>query len=82
MHLDGRTYTADLAAPEVSADQIGAVVFTVADDRASAVSSCEWDPADGDSSLPVGAEFHSINGIGQSDELTATIDGRFVRFSA
>ncbi len=82
VQFDGRTYTADLAAAEVAADQIGAVVFTVVDDRAPAVASCEWDPADGDSSLPVGAEFRSINGVSQSDALTASIEGRFLRFSA
>lgn len=81
VHLDGRTYTADLAAPAVSADEIGDVVFEVARDRSSAISSCDWDPIDGDSSLPVGTEFHSIVGVNESQELAAIFEGRFIRFS-
>ena len=82
VHLDGRTYTADLAAPEVPADEVGAVVFEVVSDRSSAISSCQWDPIDGDSSLPVGTEFHSIVGVDPSQELAATYGGRFIRFRA
>ena len=82
IHFEGRTYTADLGAAEVSADEIGAVVFIVSTDRSSAVSECEWDPVDGDSSLPVGTEFHSIIGADQADELAAIFEGRFIRFSA
>jgi hypothetical protein len=80
--LDGRTYTADLGSVELAGDQIGAVVFTVSSDRSTAISSCDWDPVDGDSSLPVGTEFHSINGIDPTEELAATLEGRLTRFSA
>jgi hypothetical protein len=79
--LDGRTYTADLGSVELAGDEIGAVVFTVSTDRSTAISSCDWDPVDGDSSLPVGTEFHSIIGIDPKDELVATFEGRFIRFS-
>ncbi len=82
IQFDGRNYTADLAAPAVADSQIGAVVFTVSSDRSSASSSCGWSPAEGDSSLPVGTEFHSIDGIDRAEELAAAFEGRFIRFNA
>jgi hypothetical protein len=79
--LDGRTYTADLDSVELADDEIGAVVFTVSSDRSTAISSCDWDPVDGDSSLPIGTGFHSINGIDPTEELAAACEGRFIRLS-
>ncbi len=81
IHLDGRTYTADLGSAELAGDEIGAVVFTVSSDRSTAISSCDWDPVDGDSSLPIGSEFHAIIGVDPADELAANFQGRFLRFS-
>lgn len=82
VQFDGRNYTADLAAPAVPDSQIGAVVFTVVSERSSASSSCGGSPVEGDSSLPIGTEFHSINGIDRTEELAAVFEGRFIRFSA
>lgn len=82
VQLDGRNYTADLAAPAVPDSQIGTVVFTVINDRSSASSSCGGSPVEGESSLPIGTEFHSINGIDRTEELAAVFEGRFISFSA
>jgi hypothetical protein len=80
-HLDGRTYAAGLGSVDLAGDEIGAVVFTVSSDRSTAISSCGRAPVDGDSSLPVGTEFHSIIGRDPTDELAATFEGRFIHFS-
>ena len=82
IQFDDRNYTADLAAPAVPDSQIGTVVFTVANDRSAASSACGGSPVEGDSSLPIGTEFHSINGIDPAEGLAATFEGRFIRFSA
>lgn len=82
VQFDGRDYIADLGAPAIADSQIGAVVFTVSSDRSSVSSSCGWSPAEGDSSLPVGTEFHSIDGIDREEGLAATFEGRFIRFNA
>jgi len=80
--FDGRTYVADLSADPVPTDQLGPVVLTVTADRTSEISSCGYRPIDGDSSLPVGTEFHSIKGFDQSEQLAAEYFGVILRFSA
>ena len=81
IHLGGTTFTADLGAPPVTDDQIGDVVFVVAVDRTDAIASCDWQPAEGDSTLPVGTEFHSIERNGLRIQLAAMYDGEWLRFS-
>lgn len=82
VQFDGRNYTADLAAPAVPDSQISTVVFTVTNDRTAASSSCGGSPVEGDSSLPIGTEFHLITGIDPAEGLAATFEGRSIRFSA
>jgi len=82
VRFEGRTYVADLAAAPVPADQLGPVVLPVTSDRSSEISSCGYRPIDGDSSLPVGTEFHSIKGLDDSEQLAAEYFGVILRFSA
>jgi hypothetical protein len=81
---EGRTYVADLSAAPVLVAQLGPAVLTVTADRSSASerSSCDYRPADGDSSLPVGTEFHSIMGFDASEQLAAEYFGVVLRFRA
>jgi hypothetical protein len=82
IYLDDTLYIADLGQDPLDASAREELLATIETDQSDEFAQCGFEPENGDSTLPIGAQVYSIKGTPTSEAIAADLSGVYIKFEA